>query len=331
MLAQGKLLRDILVVNMDRQLEEISQMRFQKELCMLENEEAYVVVLCLVKRLVDSFVDAVGEKKMYYISPGFEKRKFLKNNLKNLGIYELLESILSTKGQNIDKIELAEQEYLGTQNLYGKGVGEFLEAMAQSHLPGEAIGIRRIRRYEDRGTAVIAWESDKSWLEKEDTGFQLEFNHRKAQSILYSIDVAGNNKEIYKYRIFDLEIEDYENMEEQQVCVEYFLISSAVRLILKQMRENQYDLRKLFQYADIKGDGQYHALIIPEMIRIFMEEKAIPWKESVQIVKKTCGYVEYEDMITEIKKCPEKYVDALVPGLIEKLEKLILGEKENAK
>ena len=307
---------------MDKQLEEISDLRFQKKVCELEIEEAYVVVICLVKRLVDSFEEAKGEKKLYYISPWFEKRKFLRNNLQNLGIYEILERILSEKQQSLKWIEEIEQEYLGTQNLYEKGVERFQEAMNQTDLPGEAIGIRTIRRYEDRTQETQNWEMEKSWLKKENMSYEHIFQNVRAQAVLYSIDAAGKNKEIYKYRIFDLEIENWDNLNEKEFFSEYFLISSAIRLIMKQMRENQYDLRKLEQYAEIRIEGNYREMIIPVMLHIFVTEKAIPLKESLGIVKKVCGYSESEAVLADLKKCPELFVEELVPGLMEKVVSL---------
>lgn len=320
--AQGRILRDVLVVNMDKQLEEIALDRYKKEVSELKVEEAYIVVVYLVKRLIDTFVKAPGEKKLYYISSYFEKRKFLEENLYSLGIYDLMDGILKSKGQSLVNIEKVEQDYIGTQSFYGKTAEAFFEAMKQTGLPGEAIGIRTIRKYEDREKQAEAWDEDKSWLIREDTKFQLSLNHVKAQSVLYSMDVPGKNTDIYKYRIFDLEIDDGIVPEEKKIYYKYFLVSSAVRMILMQMREKKYDLRKLDQYAEIRFDDRYLVLVIPELIRILVEEKAVPVKEAIEIVKKVCGYADYKKMIRDIKNCPMGYVEVLVPHLVEMMEEL---------
>lgn len=322
MFAQGRILREVLVVHMDRQLEEIALEKYGQKISKLGVQEVYIVVVCLVKRLIDTFIQAPGEKRLYYISSNFEKRKFLENNLYSLGIDKLLEKILESKGHSLTQIEAVEQEYIGTHSIYGKAVEDFFQAMAQTRLPGEAIGIRTIRRYEDRENEVEDWEREKSWLRREDIKFQLSLNHVKAQAVLYSMEVPENREDIYKYRIFDLEVEEGISEEEKNIYYKYFLVSSAVRMILMQMREKKYDLRKLYQYAAIRFDDQYLSLVIPELLRILVEEKAIPIKEALEIVKKTCGYETYESMIKDIKKCPREYVDILVPQLIEKLEEL---------
>lgn len=319
---QGRILRDVLIMNMDRQLEEIAVERYGREVCELKAEETYIVVVCLVKRLIDTFVKTPGEKRLYYISSNFEKRKFLENNLYSLGIYELLKNILEGKGQNLAEIEKVEQEYIGTHSFYGKAAENFFKAMAQTGLPGEAIGIRTIRKYEDRDKEAESWEKEKSWLRRENMKFEFTLNHRKAQTVLYSMDVPGSNTVIYKYRIFDLAVDDGDWQEEKEKFYKYLLAASAVRMILMQMREKKYDLRKLEQYAQIRYDDKYLALVIPELVRILVEEKAIPLKEAVEIMKKTCGYNTYEAMIQDIKDCPKEYVDILMPHFIEKIKEL---------
>lgn len=323
MLAQGRILRNVLVANMDKQMEDISMERYQKKVCELEVEEVYIVLVCLVKRLLDTFIRPVGEKTLYYISSRFEKRKFLENNLNNLGIYELVDGVLASKGQNLTEVENVEQEYIGNQHFCGNESVAFFEVMSQMKLPGEAIGIRLIRRNEDRDKEAEGWEKEKSWLIKENTKFQLSFQGKIAQSVLYTMDVAGNNKELYKYRIFDLEVEDGISPEEKMIYYKYFLVSSAVKMILMQMREKKYDLRKLDQYAQIRFDDDDDlVLVIPEILRIFVKEKAIPEKEALEIVKKTFGYHNYETMMRDVGKCPQKYVDALIPDLLTMIEEV---------
>ena len=56
MLAQGKLLRNVLIMNMDTQLESISESMYGKEISALNAEQIYIVVVCMVKGLVDTFV-----------------------------------------------------------------------------------------------------------------------------------------------------------------------------------------------------------------------------------------------------------------------------------
>ena len=86
------------------------------------------------------------------------------------------------------------------------------------------------------------------------------------------------------------------------------------------MRANQYDLRKMDQYAAIGMSGKYMAFILPELVRIMVEEKAIPMNEAIDLVRKVCGYATLNDMIEAVKTCPLEYVEKLVPQFIKKIE-----------
>ena len=81
MLSQGKLLRNVLILNMDKQLEDISATMYEKKIEDLNSEELFIVVVFMVKRLIETFVRNLGEKKFYYISNNFSEGSFLENNL----------------------------------------------------------------------------------------------------------------------------------------------------------------------------------------------------------------------------------------------------------
>ena len=105
MATQTNLQRDILVLNMEEQMEEIAGQMFDKGVCELTDQETYYVVLALVKRLMTVSDSNEGEKKIYYISAEFLIGKLLSNNLINLGIYDKVDSILKGKGKSLSVIE----------------------------------------------------------------------------------------------------------------------------------------------------------------------------------------------------------------------------------
>ena len=127
MLAQGKLLRDVLILNMDKQLEDISETMYKKEIAALDYEQLYIVVIFMVKTLIETFVKSIGEKKLYYISTKFAKGNFLENNLKNLGIYEILEGVLVSKNQELPMLNQVEKNIWEIRILLKKLQGSFLK------------------------------------------------------------------------------------------------------------------------------------------------------------------------------------------------------------
>lgn len=322
MLAQGKLLRNVLIMNMDTQLESISESMYGKEIALLNAEQIYIVVVCMVKGLVDTFIRTIGEKKFYYISTAFEKGKFLENNLINLGIYETLEGVLASKGQELDDLKKVEEEYIGKANSFEQTSKNFFIEAGKNGLPAEAMGIRHIRSFEDRDKQIDNYDTQKSWLEKQDRTHEVIFNGIKANILFYNMDVVGKDKEIYKFHLHDLEIENEIPEQEKQIYYDYFLVNSCVKQILQDMKNKKYDLRKMDQYAKIGIEGKYVAFVIPELIRIMVDEKAIPIEEAIEVIRKVCGYNDLIAMTEAVKQCPLEYVEKLVPQLIEKIKSM---------
>ena len=62
MLSQGKLLRNVLILNMDKQLEDISVTMYEKKIEDLNSEELFIVVVFMVKRFCFSSFLLLQEK-----------------------------------------------------------------------------------------------------------------------------------------------------------------------------------------------------------------------------------------------------------------------------
>lgn len=320
MLSQGKLLRNVLILNMDKQLEDISVTMYEKRIEDLNSEELFIVVVFMVKRLIETYVRNLGEKKFYYISNNFSKGSFLENNLLNLGIYEVLEDVLSEKGKNFSELKKIEEEYIGEQQSFKETSYRFFEQSMQLGIPAEALGIRSVIRYEDRDKNLITYEKEKSWLAKQDVNYMVTFDGVETLVTYYDMDVVGIDKEIYKFHLFDFLMEQQVEEEQLEILCDYFLVHCSVKVILQQMRSNQYDLRKMDSYARIGMEGKYVSLVIPELIHVLVDEKAIPLPEAIELVRKTCGYGDYSAMLEDLEKCPVEYVEKLVPHLIETIK-----------
>ena len=98
MAAQTNLQKDVLVLNMEAQLEDVAQSLFGKSLAQLSDQETYYTVLTYTKRLMAVSDTNEGEKKIYYISAEFLIGKLLSNNLINPGVYDKIDEILKKNG-----------------------------------------------------------------------------------------------------------------------------------------------------------------------------------------------------------------------------------------
>jgi starch phosphorylase len=349
--------RDVLVLNLEEQLKETAQEMFGKSLADLSDQETYYVVLVMTKKLMSLSDGNEGEKKIYYISAEFLIGKLLSNNLINLGIYDRMDEILKKHGKNLSVIEEAEPEpSLGNGGL-GRLAACFLDSIATLGLPGEGIGLNYhfgLFRQEFRDRLQTAqkneWIEENSWLTKTDICFDVFFGKKKVTSRLYDIDVAGYDSGVNKLRLFDIESLDesivkdgidfdktkieknltlflYPDDSDEagnllRIYQQYFMVCNAAQLILHEMKEKKYDLRKMYDHAVIQINDTHPTMIIPELIRVLVEEKAFTMDEAIEVVSKTCAYTNHTILAEALEKWPLEYLEKVVPQLVPYIKEL---------
>lgn len=353
----SNLKRDVLVMNLEQELESQTQSGYGKSISACSNEELYYSILQLSKKLMAASERIEGEKKIYYISAEFLIGKLLSNNLINLGIYDNLEKILEKNGKQLSAIEEVEPEpSLGNGGL-GRLAACFLDSIASLGLPGEGIGLNYhfgLFKQEFKDKLQTAekndWIEDQSWLTKTDTTFEVAFGKKKVTSRLYDIDVIGYDNGVNKLRLFDIETIDEslvkkgidfdkEDIEKNltlflypddsdeagnllRIYQQYFMVSNAAQLILKEMKEKQYDLRKMYDHAVIQINDTHPTMVIPELIRILVDEKAFTMDEAIEVVSRTCAYTNHTILAEALEKWPLAYLEKVVPQLVPIIKEL---------
>ncbi len=353
----SNLKRDILVMNLEQELENQTQEGYGKSIADCSNEELYYSILQLSKKLMAASERIEGEKKVYYISAEFLIGKLLSNNLINLGIYDKLEKLLASKGKQLSAIEEVEPEpSLGNGGL-GRLAACFLDSIASLGLPGEGIGLNYHfglfkQEFKDKLQAAEKndWIEEQSWLTKTDTTFEVAFGKKKVTSRLYDIDVVGYDNGVNKLRLFDIETIDEslvkkgidfdkEDIEKNltlflypddsdeagnllRIYQQYFMVSNAAQLILKEMKEKQYDLRTMYDHAVIQINDTHPTMVIPELIRILVDDKAFTMDEAIEVVSKTCAYTNHTILAEALEKWPLKYLEKVVPQLVPIIKEL---------
>lgn len=349
--------REIMEQRIEAGLEDLSQRLFGKTLEETTDEETYVVLLSLVKGMERATIPNDGDKKIYYISAEFLIGKLLSNNLINLGIYDKVEEILKNRGKELSRIEEIEPEpSLGNGGL-GRLAACFMDSIATLGLPGEGIGLnyhfglfKQVFENRLQTEEKNDWIQNDSWLNRTDVSFDVFFGDKKVTSRLYDIDVIGYENGINKLRLFDVESVDESivkdgisfNKEEIEknltlflypddsdeagnllrIYQQYFMVSNAAQLILMEMKEKHHDLRKLYEHAVIQINDTHPSMIIPELIRILVNDKAFTMDEAIDVVSRTCAYTNHTILAEALEKWPLSYLEKVVPQLVPIIKEL---------
>lgn len=369
MAIQATLQRNVIEDHLEDQLECFAQELFGKTLTECTDKEAYYCLLYVVKGMTKATTPIAGPKKAYYISMEFLIGKLLSNNLINLGIYDKVKTILASKGKELAKLEESEPEpSLGNGGL-GRLAACFLDSIATMGLPGDGIGLNYHfglfkQEFKDKLQKAVKndWMEEDSWLDKTDITFDVVFGDKKVTSRLYDIDVLGYANGVNKLHLFDVEsideslVKDGISFDKEEieknltlflypddsdkagnllrVYQEYFMVSNAAQLILLEMKEQQYDLRKMYDYAVIQINDTHPSLIIPELIRILVEKKAFSMDEAIEVVRKTCAYTNHTILAEALEKWPLEYLEKVVPQLvpiIKELDKRVRAQYKDEK
>lgn len=349
--------RDILALNMEQQLSDLASDKYGKSLSACSNKELYYIILDYCKRLLAVTERNTGEKKIYYISAEFLIGKLLSNNLINLKIYDRMNEILAKYGRNLAEIEEAEPEpSLGNGGL-GRLAACFLDSIATLGLPGEGIGLNyhyglfhQVLDDHLQKAEKDPWIESDSWEVKSDVSFDVYFGKRKVTSHMYDIDVIGYDAGVNKLRLFDVDTVDDSLVEEGitfdkdeieknltlflypddsdekgrllRIYQQYFMVSNAAQWILREMKAKQYDLRHLYDHAVIQINDTHPTLVIPELIRILTEDKALSMDEAIEVVSQTCAYTNHTILAEALETWPMEYLEKVVPQLVPIIKEL---------
>ncbi len=354
---RAKMQQEVMLLNMENELKTRAKEAYNKDLKDCDNRELYYLLLELTKNMASLSEPICSEKKVYYISAEFLVGKLLSNNLINLGLYNKIKEILDKYGKELSAIEEYEPEpSLGNGGL-GRLAACFLDSIATLGYSGDGIGLnyhfglfKQVFKNRLQKAEPDRWIEKKNWLHDTGISFPVHFGERVVNSKLYDIDVVGYRNGINKLHLFDIETVD-ESIVEQgidfdktdieknltlflypddsdengnllRIYQQYFMVANAAQLILRELKEKQYDLRRMYDYCAIQINDTHPTLIIPELIRILVNDKAFTFEEAAEVVSKTCAYTNHTILAEALETWPLAYLEKVVPQLVPIIKEL---------
>ncbi len=320
------------------------------------NETVYYGLLSLVKELCKEKEENKGKKKIYYISAEFLIGKLLSNNLINLGIYDEVKELLRVNGKDLSAIEEIEPEpSLGNGGL-GRLAACFIDSIATLGLSGAGIGLnyhfglfQQVFRDNKQREEKNPWIGKESWLTDTGIHFPVKFAEFTLQSTLYNIDVPGYDSGVNQLHLFDVDtldeslVKDGIDFDQKNIAKnltlflypddstregqllriyqQYFMVSNGAQLILKEMDEKGYDVKKMYEHVVIQINDTHPSMVIPELIRL-LTERGIDFDEAAAIVSKTCAYTNHTILAEALEKWPIRDLEEVVPHLLPIIRKL---------
>ena len=98
---------------------------------------------------------------------------------------------------------------------------------------------------------------------------------------------------------------------------QYFFVSASAQDIVRKHVRKWGDIRSFSQHHVIQINDTHPTMIIPELMRIFMDEYGLGWDEAWDIVKDSVAYTNHTVMSEALEKWPQDLIQQLMPRLWE--------------
>lgn len=341
---------------MEQALEMMLKQKFGKSIQEAAKEEIYAALLEVTKEKMQGMKRNEGSKKLYYISAEFLIGKLLSNNLINLGLFEETREVLEKHGHSLTEIEETEPEpSLGNGGL-GRLAACFLDSIATLGLEGDGVGLNYhdglfLQKFHDnkQQEEKNPWITKDSWLNKTDCHFEVPFKDFTLTSTMYDIDVPGYHSGCNKLHLFDIDTVDesiihdgiqfdkedikknltlflYPDDSDEKgqllrIYQQYFMVSNAAQLILKEAEEKGINLYHLHEHVCIQINDTHPTMVIPELIRL-LTARGFNIDTAVDVVRKTCAYTNHTILAEALEKWPVYYLEKVVPHLLPIIREL---------
>lgn len=96
---------------------------------------------------------------------------------------------------------------------------------------------------------------------------------------------------------------------------EYFFVCAGVHSIIESHLKQYPSLDNLGEKVAIQMNDTHPVLVIPELMRVLMDEYKYSWDDASEIVKEACAYTNHTVMAEALEKWPMSYMRNLLPRI----------------
>ena len=96
---------------------------------------------------------------------------------------------------------------------------------------------------------------------------------------------------------------------------QYFFVSATVQHICRQHKAEYGTLRNFHQKHVIQINDTHPTLVIPELMRILLDEEGYTWDEAWHIVTNTVAYTNHTIMVEALERWPQQLIESLLPRI----------------
>ena len=96
---------------------------------------------------------------------------------------------------------------------------------------------------------------------------------------------------------------------------QYFFVSATAQSVVKKHRKTYGDVRSFAEHHVFQINDTHPTMIIPELMRIFMDEDGLGWDEALGIVSNCVAYTNHTVMSEALESWPQELIQAQLPRI----------------
>ncbi|MBP8639565.1 MAG: glycogen/starch/alpha-glucan phosphorylase [Oscillospiraceae bacterium] len=96
---------------------------------------------------------------------------------------------------------------------------------------------------------------------------------------------------------------------------QYFFVSATAQSVVKKHRGKYGDIRCFAEHHVFQINDTHPTMVIPELMRIFMDEDGLGWDEALTIVSKCVSYTNHTVMSEALESWPQELIQAQLPRI----------------
>jgi starch phosphorylase len=133
--------------------------------------------------------------------------------------------------------------------------------------------------------------------------FEYESDLQKISGFLYPDDTTYEGKQL-------------------RLKQQYFLSAAGVKSIISEHKDQHENLLNLPEHLVLHINDTHPTLIIPELMRILLDEEHLEWDEAWKIVTKTVAYTNHTILSEALEKWPVDIIKPLLPRIYQIIEEI---------
>lgn len=103
---------------------------------------------------------------------------------------------------------------------------------------------------------------------------------------------------------------------------QYFFVSAGVQGIIRHYKKHNGDLRNLHEKIAMHINDTHPTLVIPELMRILIDEEGFAWEEAWRITTNTVSYTNHTILAEALEKWPIEMFKSLLPRIYMIIEEI---------